>query len=222
VLAISVFKLSLHQYFKNLSYKDVAMKKIMYSAIGLSILLSASIQVHAKSDVAPPDYESRMDFIEQQVDGKLVGLNIVEYGGGKLYLPVIKTDSEMCVSVINTMHAKVTEPKKESDYEYQLALHCDEFAEEPIEFKGEPVKDKDGKPRTRFTSKGFEQAYLIELENGVAMHSVKYKSGTLKVWPKDMYDDWMKQNDKDVSVYKERTERTNARRKEVLKKLNQK
>jgi hypothetical protein len=196
------------------------MNKITQSLLLATIVLSASFTVNAKSP-PPPEEELRIKPLDAQLTGELIGLNVVEYGAGELYLPVIKSEKEICTSIISTMHALTEKPEKASDYDYQVAVHCDEFINEKVEINGYPVKNAEGEQVTRAKSKGFGRSYLIELENGVRMHSVKFTSGTLKVWPKEMYLSWMDKNSEDVlerlENKKKAMERREAKRQERQK-----
>tara|TARA_R110001583_G_scaffold161109_1_gene313007 strand:- start:822 stop:1361 length:540 start_codon:yes stop_codon:yes gene_type:complete len=152
------------------------------------MLISASVLANSQPEGGLE--VQRMDTIAEQIKGSVVGVNSVKYGGGELLLPVIQSDSEICVSLINSMHAYVEAPLSKEDYSTQIAVHCDELVDRESEISG--------KTNTSKVSKGFKQTYLIELDNGVVMHSVRYTSGTIKIWPTQMYDDFLLHNDKKI------------------------
>ena len=146
-----------------------------------SLAFSASLIAKDEQPEQP-----RMESLEEQVKGDVVGVNSVEYGGGVLILPIIGFENEICISIVNNMNAMVDNPSKAEDYNYQIAVHCDE-----VEPRTRMIGDTEV---TTDYSKGFERLYLIELDQGIVMHSAKYSSGILKVWPSKLYDDFMVQN----------------------------
>jgi len=164
--------------------------------------------------------DPRMDVVTTQLTGKLSGINKVSYGGGTVHLPVVKSDDTICVSIINSMAVLVENPTKASDYSYQIAVHCDEIEAAPIVRNGKTIKDRQGKPIIRSKSKGFAGSYVIELDKGIKMHSVKFTSGTLKIWPKAMYEDWLVENDKEVKVALVEFDKYEKRRNDALAELN--
>lgn len=164
------------------------MKCLIAFGVASSMLISASVLANSQPEGGLE--VQRMDTIAEQIKGSVVGVNSVKYGGGELLLPVIQSDSEICVSLINSMHAYVEAPLSKEDYSTQIAVHCDELVDRESEISG--------KTNTSKVSKGFKQTYLIELDNGVVMHSVRYTSGTIKIWPTQMYDDFLLHNDKKI------------------------
>lgn len=178
------------------------MKQLL--VLGAVASIAISVSVTAKTLQAPVEEEQRMESISEQVTGKIVGVNVVDYGGGKLMLPVVQSDSEMCVSIVNSMNAIVENPSKAKDYDYQIAVHCDETTIEKHTFKD--------KEYSSTKSKGFQHSFLIELDKGIVMHSVKYTSGDIKIWPSELYEDFLVQNDKEVKVEVEALNRREVRR----------